>query len=117
MEQYRALSDEQLNQFLERVREGEEDAVLIEEGEVAVTTPLIRRATADDAAGTLELAPQLLEDVGQQADAPGVVLAGQDRRIARLVKEGVVLVAYFPEVPDEVLGWACLSGRRSTMST
>lgn len=33
VEQYRALSDEQLNQFLERVREGEEDAVLIEEGE------------------------------------------------------------------------------------
>lgn len=36
---------------------------------------------------------------------------GQDRRIDRIIKRGAtVLVAYFPEVPDEVLGWACVTG-------
>lgn len=31
-----------------------------------------------------------------------------DRRIDRLVQRSRVLVAFFPEVPDEVLGWSCL---------
>ena len=34
----------------------------------------------------------------------------QDRRIDRLVGQSRVLVAFFDEVPDEVLGWACLQG-------
>ena len=34
--------------------------------------------------------------------------AGQDRRINLAVARSTVLVAYFPEVPDEVLGWACI---------
>jgi len=33
---------------------------------------------------------------------------GQDRRIDRLVRSSHVLVAFFPEVPEEILGWACL---------
>lgn len=32
---------------------------------------------------------------------------GQDRRIERLLKRSTVLVAYFEDVPDEVLGWSC----------
>ena len=36
--------------------------------------------------------------------------AGQDRRIDRLLFESHVLVAFFPEVPDEILGWACMRG-------
>jgi hypothetical protein len=35
---------------------------------------------------------------------------GQDRRIERLLKQSTVLVAYFEDVPDEVLGWACFEG-------
>lgn len=35
---------------------------------------------------------------------------GQDRRIARLLGKSSTLVAYFPEVADEVLGWACIEG-------
>jgi GNAT superfamily N-acetyltransferase len=34
--------------------------------------------------------------------------AGQDRRIDRLIFQSHVLVAFFPEVPDEILGWACM---------
>ena len=33
---------------------------------------------------------------------------GQDRRIDRLLFESHVLVAFFPEVPDEILGWVCM---------
>ena len=35
---------------------------------------------------------------------------GQAARIQRLLASSSVLVAYFPEVPDEVLGWACVQG-------
>lgn len=35
---------------------------------------------------------------------------GQDRRIDRLILSSYVIVAFFPEVPDEILGWACLKG-------
>lgn len=35
---------------------------------------------------------------------------GQDRRINRLLERAHTLVAFFPEVPDEVLGWACIEG-------
>ena len=34
--------------------------------------------------------------------------AGQDRRIDRLLTQSQTLVAYFPEVPDEILGWSCV---------
>lgn len=34
----------------------------------------------------------------------------QERRINRLVFKSRVLVAFFPEVPDEILGWSCISG-------
>lgn len=33
---------------------------------------------------------------------------GQDRRIDLAIARSEVLVAFFPEVPDEVLGWACI---------
>jgi GNAT superfamily N-acetyltransferase len=36
--------------------------------------------------------------------------SGMDKRIDRLLFRSRVLVAYFPEVPDEVLGWSCLEG-------
>ena len=36
--------------------------------------------------------------------------ASMDKRIDRLVFRSRVLVAYFPEVPDEILGWSCLEG-------
>lgn len=36
--------------------------------------------------------------------------AGMDKRIDRLVFRSKVLVAFFPEVPDEVLGWSCVEG-------
>lgn len=35
---------------------------------------------------------------------------GMDRRIERLLEQSTTLVAFFPEVPDEVLGWSCISG-------
>ena len=35
---------------------------------------------------------------------------GMDRRIDRLLFRSHVLVAYFPEVPDEVLGWSAVEG-------
>lgn len=35
---------------------------------------------------------------------------GMDRRIERLLKRSKTLVAFFPEVPDEVLGWSCMEG-------
>lgn len=35
---------------------------------------------------------------------------GQDALIQKLLFRSEVLVAYFEEVPDEVLGWACLEG-------
>lgn len=35
---------------------------------------------------------------------------GQDARISRLLKSSAVTVAYFPQVPDEVLGWSCVQG-------
>lgn len=35
---------------------------------------------------------------------------GQEGRIAKLLSYSKVAVAYFPEVPDEVLGWACIQG-------
>jgi hypothetical protein len=35
---------------------------------------------------------------------------GMDRRIDRLVFRSRVLVAFFPQVPDEVLGWSCVEG-------
>lgn len=34
--------------------------------------------------------------------------AGQDKRIDRLLYMSHTLVAYFPEVPDEILGWCCM---------
>lgn len=34
--------------------------------------------------------------------------AGMDRRIDLLLHHGLVMVAFFPEVPDEVLGWSCI---------
>lgn len=34
-----------------------------------------------------------------------VYARGQDQRIDRLLADATVLVAYFPEVEDEVLGW------------
>jgi hypothetical protein len=34
----------------------------------------------------------------------------QPKRIKRLLYASEVTVAYFPEVPDEVLGWACIQG-------
>lgn len=35
---------------------------------------------------------------------------GQAARITRLLTASNVTVAFFPEVPDEVLGWACVQG-------
>lgn len=35
---------------------------------------------------------------------------GQDARIDRLLFRSHVLVAFFPEVPDEVLGWSAVEG-------
>lgn len=40
----------------------------------------------------------------------GVYDRGQDQRIDRLISRSNVLVAYFPEVEDEILGWACIEG-------
>lgn len=76
-----------------------------------MTTPLIRRATADDMRLVHSSWHHNYWKTWANKRMPWESYwPGQDRRIARLVKEGVVLVAYFPEVPDEVLGWACLSG-------
>ncbi len=36
--------------------------------------------------------------------------AGMDKRIDRLLFRSHVLVAFFPEVPDEVLGWSAIEG-------
>ena len=36
-----------------------------------------------------------------------------DKRIDQILSRSRVLVAFFPEVPDEVLGWSCVEG--STM--
>lgn len=35
---------------------------------------------------------------------------GQTRRIERMLLTNPVVVAFFDEVPDEILGWACLDG-------
>lgn len=35
---------------------------------------------------------------------------GQNKRMARILSGATTLVAYFPEVPDEVLGWVCREG-------
>ena len=37
-----------------------------------------------------------------------VYKSSQDRHIDLLMARSVVTVAFFPEVPDEVLGWACV---------
>lgn len=39
-----------------------------------------------------------------------VYAQGQSARIARLLLRSTALVAYFPQVPDEVLGWAVFEG-------
>lgn len=41
--------------------------------------------------------------------------AGQDRRIDLAIARSEVLVAYLPEVPDEVLGWACIEPFREVL--
>lgn len=34
------------------------------------------------------------------------------KRIDRLIERSFVTVAFFPEVPDEILGWACIEPDR-----
>jgi GNAT superfamily N-acetyltransferase len=40
-----------------------------------------------------------------------VYITEQDRRIDRLLSKSMTLIAYFPEAPDEILGWACIDTR------
>ena len=76
-----------------------------------MTTPTIRHATKDD----LRFVHSSWHTNFWKVWANKHVLRehyneGMDRRIERLLSRSVVLVAFFPEVPDEVLGWACMDG-------
>jgi GNAT superfamily N-acetyltransferase len=73
-------------------------------------TPLLRTATEED----LRFVKASWKTDAWKSSSAGkrmshrVFSDGMDTRIARLIPRSTVYVAAFAEVPDEVLGWACI---------
>ena len=70
-------------------------------------TPLVRPATESDLRFVRSSwKTDFWKNHARKSMSHGVYSPGQARRIERLLGRSGTLVAYFPEVPDEVLGWA-----------
>jgi hypothetical protein len=76
-----------------------------------VTTPTIRAATeADTTFIHSSWFSSLWSTWAKGRISRAVYEREQPKRIRRLLYASDVTVAFFPEVPDEVLGWACIQG-------
>lgn len=74
-----------------------------------MTTPLLREATHDD----LRFVHASWFDSWWKLRARKniefeIYKKEMNPRIDRLIERSRVLVAFFPEVPDEILGWSCI---------
>lgn len=81
-----------------------------------MTTPTLRRATEDDLRFCHSSWHTNFWKVwGHKHMQRPEYNVGMDRRVDLLLKHHQVLVAFFPEVPDEVLGWACINTDEDTL--
>ena len=72
-------------------------------------TPSIRRATPDDIIFVrASWHTNFWKLSARKHVTKNVYDPGQEKRINRLLFESHVLVAFFPEVPEEILGWVCM---------
>jgi hypothetical protein len=79
-----------------------------------VTTPLLREATKADLRFVHSSWHTSFWNTWAKKHVPLAIYAEyMDEYIDSITPFTKVLVAYFPEVPDEVLGWACISEKET----
>jgi hypothetical protein len=76
-----------------------------------MTTPELRRATESDLRFVrASWFASHWDTWAKKRIARSVYEEGQRERIRGHLERALTIVAFFPEVPDEVLGWACMEG-------